>query len=107
MRQEAVIEDDRGWGFAPSIGGGLGLLPLPPNSGLPEFGTLNLRKSDKSDFGGEREQIDIVARSSTLIAKLLRARVHELANDHLGAVLNHSVSRTAAAARPRQSLKKR
>jgi hypothetical protein len=32
----------------------LGLLPLPPNSGLPEFGTLSPPKSDKSDFGWER-----------------------------------------------------
>jgi hypothetical protein len=29
----------------------LGLLPLPPNSGLPEFGTLSRPKSDESDFG--------------------------------------------------------
>jgi hypothetical protein len=32
----------------------LGLLPLPPNPGLPEFGTLSRPKSDKSDFGWER-----------------------------------------------------
>src|SRR6266487_6696342 len=32
----------------------LGPLPLPPNSGLPEFGTLSRPKSDKSDFGWER-----------------------------------------------------
>src|SRR6516164_4863635 len=32
----------------------LGLLPLPPNSGLPEFGALSWPKSDKSDFGWER-----------------------------------------------------
>jgi hypothetical protein len=32
----------------------LGLLPLPPNSGLPEFGTLTWPKSDRSDFGWER-----------------------------------------------------
>src|ERR1700730_10567883 len=30
------------------------LLPLPPNSGLPEFGTWRRPKSDKSDFGWER-----------------------------------------------------
>jgi hypothetical protein len=34
--------------------GALGLLPLPPNSGLPEFGTLSRPKSDESDFGWER-----------------------------------------------------
>ena len=28
--------------------------PPPPNSGLPEFGTLSRPKSDKSDFGWER-----------------------------------------------------
>jgi hypothetical protein len=33
---------------------GLGLLPLPPDSGLPEFGALSWPKSDKSDFGWER-----------------------------------------------------
>src|SRR5438034_5553135 len=32
----------------------LGPLPLPPNSGLPEFGTLSRPKSDESDFGWER-----------------------------------------------------
>jgi hypothetical protein len=31
--------------------GELGRHPLPPNSGLPEFGTLSRPKSDKSDFG--------------------------------------------------------
>jgi hypothetical protein len=31
--------------------------PCPPNSGLPEFGTLSWPKSDKSDFGcAERKQ---------------------------------------------------
>jgi hypothetical protein len=33
-------------------------LPSPtPNSGLPEFGSLNRPKSDKSDFGWERAQL--------------------------------------------------
>jgi hypothetical protein len=29
-----------------------------PNSGLPEFGSLSRPKSDKSDFGWEREQTE-------------------------------------------------
>jgi hypothetical protein len=41
--------------------GRLGVLPLPPNSGLPELGILSLPKSDESDFGRERERIEIAA----------------------------------------------
>jgi hypothetical protein len=36
-------------------------IPLHPNSGLPEFGTLRWAKSDISDFGGEREQTELAA----------------------------------------------
>ena len=34
-----------------------------PNSGLPEFGTLSWPKSDRSDFGWEREPTESVASS--------------------------------------------
>jgi hypothetical protein len=42
----------------------LGGLPLPPNLGFPEFGTLSWPKSDKSDFGWEREQTDSASRQT-------------------------------------------
>jgi hypothetical protein len=37
--------------------------PLPPNSGLPEFGTLKWPKSDRSDLGWEREPTEFVESS--------------------------------------------
>src|SRR5262249_47550802 len=45
----------------------LGALPLPPNSGLPEFGALSWPKSDKSDFGWERGGVRGFGRSVSMV----------------------------------------
>jgi hypothetical protein len=50
--------------------------PSPTELGFTRVRHFKLPKSDKSDFGGERERTEIVALSSTLIVKLLRAQRH-------------------------------